>query len=239
MIKQIQSQLDKAYPYRTELHCHTNPASPCSHSTPEQVMQDYLAAGVHSVTLTNHFAASHWDVSNPQKETERWLSDYNAVCECAKGTDLTILLGMEIRFPQCFNDYLVYGLDPTDIERIIPMLTTSLEDFYREWKDERRLILQAHPFRPKTPLAPLDAIDGIEMFNLNPNHNSAVSLAAQYAKEHGLIISGGSDYHASKHTGLCLIRTKERMMTSYDVARVLRSGDFLFEISGNLMLPQQ
>ena len=231
--------LKAAYPYLTELHCHTQPVSRCSHAWVRDAVREYLDAGCHTLTITNHLYPKAWDVTRPREEAARWLSDYEEACRLAEGTDLNILLGAEIRFPASVSDYLVYGIDPSDIERILPLLTGTIEDFYREMKSEKRLILQAHPFRKDMVLAPTDAIDGIEVFNLHPGHNSVIGIAARYARENGMYISGGSDYHEPhRDAALCLIRTKERLQTSFDIVRVLRSRDFLFDISGNLILPQ-
>lgn len=231
--------LKKAYPYLTELHCHTAPVSRCSRAWVRDAVREYLAAGVHTLTITNHIYAKFFDVTRPEEEAERWLADYDEACRLAEGTELNVLLGAELGFPNLINDYLLYGVEREDMKWILPMLTGTPEDFYRAWRREDRLMLQAHPFRKDMILAPLDAIDGIEVFNLHPNHNSAVGIAARYAKEHGLIISGGSDYHQTERdTALCLIRTRERLQSSHDIVRVLRTRDFLFDISGNLILPQ-
>ena len=231
--------LKQAYPYLTELHCHTAPVSRCSHAWVRDAVQDYLNAGVHTLTITNHLYPKAWDVTRPREEAARWLADYEEACRLAEGTELNVLLGAELRFSNCINDYLLYGVEPSDIEQILPLLTGTIEEFYPKIKSDRRLLLQAHPFRKDMVLAPTDAVDGIEVFNLHPNHNSAIGIAARYARENGMYISGGSDYHeVRRDAALCLIRTKERLQSSFDIVRVLRSRDFLFDISGNLILPQ-
>ncbi|MBR5570286.1 MAG: hypothetical protein IKW10_05260 [Oscillospiraceae bacterium] len=48
MKKHIFSQ----YPYRIELHAHTNPASGCSTLTPGQLVEFYAEKGVDGIVIT-------------------------------------------------------------------------------------------------------------------------------------------------------------------------------------------
>ena len=133
----------------------------------------------------------------------------------------------------------MYGVSPEDIEYFITLVSHGIENFYQKAKTDRNVILQAHPFRKEMVRAPLDCIDGIEIFNMHPKHNSAVALAARYAKEHGLLVCGGSDFHYENDEALCLVRTENKLRDSYDVADMIRSKNFLFDVSGNLILPYQ
>ena len=63
------------------------------------------------------------------------------------------------------------------------------------------LIFQAHPFRPGvTPVAP-GLIDGIEVYNGNPRHNSHNDRALAFAKKHNLLKISGSDFHRINDVG--------------------------------------
>ena len=72
---------------------------------------------------------------------------------------------------------------------------------------------------------------------MHPHHNSRVGIAAQYARDNGLIISGGSDFHDEGWHALCLLRTEDRLRDSYDVAEALKNRKVAFEMSGNIILP--
>ena len=48
----------------------------------------------------------------------------------------------------------------------------------------------------------------------------------------------GTDFHHPGHQGLCALRVKEMPQTSFDIAAILRSGDYVFEIGGDtIVLP--
>ena len=228
--------MEKKFAYKTEIHAHTKPVSACSFITPEMLVDSYVSVGAHGVTVTNHLNPK-WIGGDLSCLAEKYTADYYAAKEAAEGKDLDIIFGVEIRFPENDNDYLIYGIAPEDTEEIISLIGEGIEGFYKKFKNKKNLILQAHPFRNGMMRAPLDSIDGIEVFNMHPHHNSRVGLAARYARDNDLIISGGSDYHDEGWHALCLLRTKDRLRDSYDVAEALRERDVAFDISGNIILP--
>ena len=232
------TSLSQAYPYRTELHAHTEPASLCGHLSPEELVELYLSLGVHGIVITNHLNTYSRGDRPIEQYAEDYLDDYYRAKKAAKGTSLSVSLGVEIRFDMdAKNDYLIYGVEPNEILPMIEALPLGIEKFYEKFKKDTNLILQAHPFRDGITLAPLSALDGIEVFNLHPGQNSRVAWAAKYAKENRLLFSGGSDVHRTDRAASCLLRTKEPICDSFDVVRALTSRDILFDIWGNLIVP--
>ena len=80
-------------------------------------------------------------------------------------------------------------------------LDMSVEEFSKKYRNDKRLLIQAHPFRNGMTEVPPEYLDGIETFNMHPNHNSRVAVAAKYAKKHHLIQTVGTDYHHPGHEG--------------------------------------
>ena len=232
-IKDIISQ----YPYKTELHAHSTPVSSCGKFSADEVVGIYLTTGCHTLTLTNHLTEFQLVKRSPEELMEFYLSDYHKAKKAAEGTDLTVALGVEIRFTNTINDYLVYGVDENDIEKMIPFIHTDIHTFYREFKNDKNVILQAHPFRDKMEPIPVGSVDGIESFNMHPGHNSRIALATKFAREHHLIVSGGSDFHEKDRHATCLLRTKDKLRDSYDIAEAIKSKDVLFDVSGHIVFP--
>lgn len=227
----------QAYPYRTDLHVHTFPVSGCSYVTAAETVRLYRDAGSDAIVITNHLNP-HWSHGNPWDLADRYLSDYEVAKKVA-GNDINVILGVEMRFPENANDYLVYGVSPEDIEYFVTLVPHGIENFYKKAKTDRNVILQAHPFRKEMVLAPRNAVDGIEVFNMHVRHNSAVARAASYARENKMLVCGGSDFHQKGDEALCLVRTEDKLRDSYDVADMIKSKNFLFDLSGNLILPYQ
>ena len=229
------SDILQQYKYTTELHCHTSPVSACGDFSPEDTVDLYKEAGATSLVLTNHLNPL-WMEGDPKARAEEYLSDYRRA-KAHANEDINVILGVEIRFPESNNDYLVYGVDESDLERFISLIPFGIENFYKEVKNDKNVILQAHPFRKNMELAPVEFIDGIESMNMHPNHHAKPSVAFKYAKENGLIVSGGSDFHHKGHHALCLMRTEKEMKTSFDVAEALKSKSAIFDCSGHIIIP--
>lgn len=229
----LKNTLAATYPYRLELHAHTNPASPCGDATPEELVQLYLDAGFDGVVMTNHF--SHAAFGNLSREAfvQSQMSDYDRACKAAQGTKLKIYLGVEARFDENGNDYLLYGVDEKILGKIYDYLDKGLAAFRAEVKLPGSVLIQAHPFR--NGCEPVDAklLDGVEVFNMHPNHNSRCILAALYAKENGIsLTTAGTDFHHLKtgHIATTAVRCRELPTNSFGVAQLLKSGDYIFEI---------
>ena len=118
-------------------------------------------------------------------------------------------------------------------------IPADLATFRKEVQLPNSVLLQAHPFRANMVLADPALLDGMECLNLHPRHNSAVGLATQYAYEKNLKIKiAGGDCHDSGDEGTAALRTKFLPKDSFEIAEILKSGDYVFEIGGDsLWLP--
>lgn len=223
------------YPYTAELHAHTNPASFCGDFPANEVVDFYCAAGVNTLAITNHFN-SDLTIGNLKENIKYYLEDYHLAKETAKNS-INIILGIEIRFDGSNNDYLVFGIEEDALPFYAELTPYGIENFYKQAKNDRNVIIQAHPFRNGVTRAPIDSIDGIEAYNLHPNHNQRNALAVQHAKKNNLLVTGGSDFHHINHHALCLMRTKKELKNSFDVAAAIKSKDVVFDCSGSIIIP--
>ena len=235
----IKEELLKEYPYKTELHAHALPVSRCSEFEPKALAQIYAAVGVDSLVLTNHFTPTHVDAESEEDFIKSYTQCYLDVKKYAKELGFEVIFAVELRFRENNNDYLLYGVTEADIPFLYRAVKEGMgiDAFYRAFRREDAVILQAHPFRNGMEHVDSASLDGIEVFNMHPGHNSRVAIAAKRAAAEGLIVSGGTDFHHPGHEGCCLIRTKTRMETPKDVARVLKARDFVFDLSGLIVLP--
>ena len=231
----------KSYPYKTELHCHTFPASGCSDLTASELVALYKKLNVDTIVLTNHYYNCTYEdatVLRSKKETvQEYLQCYHELKLHGESAGISCILGMEIRFAENENDYLLYGIGEDDVAPLFDSLDGDLERFHKNFKRKDQLLYQAHPFRNKMIPADPKYLDGIEVFNMNPGLNSRVYLAHNYANEHLLPIIGGSDCHEVSHAAGCLLRTKEKLESSQQLVSVLKSGDYILDIAGSIILP--
>lgn len=232
-------QLKAAYPYRIELHAHTKPVSPCSEIPPADLVKAYLGQGFHGVVITNHFNLGDMKGLPKEDGLNYYLSGYEETKKAAEGTGLQVYLGTEIRFNEHPNEFLVYGVDRQILSQCYDYLDKGFTTYREEVKLPKSVLVQAHPFRDRMVRREPELMDGIEVFNMHPGHNSRVAQAAKLAASiPGAIKTVGTDFHHPTHEGLCAMRVRQMPRDSFDLAAILRSGDYVFEIGGDaIVLP--
>lgn len=225
------------YKFTTELHLHTSPASTCSDIPPVQAVEIYKALGYDSIVVCNHFDPHMPLLEDKKACIKRYLTDYYETLEAGRALGVHVIFGCELRFFENVNDYLLFGVDESILDFAYDYMPKGIEAFSKDFRREDRLLIQAHPFRNNMTRIDPALLDGIETFNMHPNHNSRVALADQYAREHHLIPTVGSDFHHPGHEGVSALLTKTELRTSQDIVNVLRSGDYLFRVGRSIVLP--
>lgn len=234
MIKEdAEKQIKEAFPYRLELHAHTSPASRCSQVSPEDVITIFHNAGYDGIAITNHF----YEKPDKDEFLKIYRDDFLKASEAGRKLGMKVYLGAELRFVnENDNDYLIYGFELDQLEEMYSHISGTLEDFVRDFKTDNMFLLQAHPFRNDMERGFEKFLDGVEAFNMHPNHNSRVALAMRYADEHGKIATAGTDYHHLGHDNLCATRSAVLPENEAELVSLLKSGNFIYEISGKVVL---
>lgn len=228
----FKSELKKLYPCRIEMHAHTSPVSVCSEIPPEEMMRTYSDIGYDAVVITNHFTESMFDGMSKKEAIDYYINDYEKCAQLSGKYNVKVYLGAEIRFErESSNDYLIYGVDRKILEDAYDYLSSDIRSYRENVKLDKSLFIQAHPFRG----APADAslLDGVEAFNMHHHHNSRIALALRFAKANDFkIITSGSDFHHPNvaNDGNAAIRTKKLPSDSFELAKILKSGDYIIDL---------
>lgn len=232
----LKRQLVDRYRHKLELHAHSHPASGCSDLSPAELVERCKNAGADGLVLTNHVV---WWHREEEKESwcARYLNDYLETKAAGEKLGIKVLLGFEAHFPENNNDYLVFGPDESFIPRMYDYIGGSQQEFYAACHNNDTLILQAHPHRNNMePVGPA-YLDGYEVFNLHPGHNSRIAVAAKLHATCGGVITGGTDLHHRGHEGSLLTCFAEMPENEKDLVRLLRSGDYVFMTADKVILP--
>lgn len=188
--------------YKTELHAHTSEVSRCAQICGEELVNLYEKAGYSTVVITDHMSKRTFPVVKKWKWNEYvndYLIGYNAAKKAAQGR-LNIILGMEISFYENDNDYLVYGVDEKFLRRHPNMLEMGIRKFSDIAKRSGLIVVQAHPFRDHMTVIKPGIVEGIEVFNAHPGHDSRNDIARMWAEKYGYKIkTSGSDFHEIPH----------------------------------------
>ena len=230
-LQELKTKLSLSYQYKIELHAHTTPVSSCSQITPKEMAETYKSLGYSAVVITNHFYRHN--EFEKEEFINYYLNDFEQTERYGKELGIKVYLGAEVRFTENNNDYLLYGVDKKMLEEIYDYLPNGIENFRSKYMMPNSVFIQAHPMRDGIKTVDPALLDGIEVFNMHPGHNSRIGLASVYAKENNhFIVTAGSDFHHPNrnHEGLAAIRTTSLPEDTFALAKLLKEDDFLIEI---------
>ncbi len=224
--------------YLYEMHLHTKETSNCAHIPAKTAVEEYIKAGYDGIVVTDHLSPSTYmkygrELLPWSKKVDFFLRGYKAVKKAAAGR-IDVLLGMELRFrtSEGDNDYLVYGINEEFLYKTPKLLEMNIKSFYELAHKNGFLVFQAHPFRVGMKVTNPKFLDGIEVFNGNPRHNSSNDIAVAWAKKYDLMVSSGSDYHEIEDLGSGGIWFNKELTDNKNLVDEMLSGDY--EIKGKI-----
>jgi hypothetical protein len=193
--------------YKIETHLHTMYSSRCGKLDAATIVSGYIDAGYSGLIVTDHFNRVTFDVKNIDifsnvDKAACFLEGYYKIKEEGEKQGLIIYKGAEFRFDESENDYLVYGFQDQLLSDPNSIFELGLKGFYQRCKDDNMLIIQAHPFRRGCQPANPRYLDGVEVQNMHPTHESHNELAWEFAHSNrALVRLSGSDCHRADDIG--------------------------------------
>lgn len=217
--------------YKIETHLHTARCSHCGQLSAREIVEGYKAAGYSALVVTDHYNRDTFemlgvDLASREDKLCRFLEGFRLVQEEGARAGLTVLPGAEVRFDECMNDYLVYGLSEEllgDPEMVFSMGIAAFAPVARRYG---ALIIQAHPYRHACTPAIACYLDGVETINGNPRHNNHNDWAEAYARAFDLLRLAGSDCHQPEDIGGAGILAQELPETPQALIKLIRSGRY-------------
>lgn len=215
--------------YLYETHFHTADVSPCGNVSAADGVKLYKEAGYSGLMVTDHFSTEYlkkdYHAATWESGIEYYLRGYYAAKKF-ETADFSVMLGLEARFPDSFNDYVVFGVDEKFLFENEWFTDLNIKKFKKLAEKNSLLVIQAHPFRARMTVNDERHIDGIEVFNGNRRHDSSNEIAEAWAKRFGLIASSGSDFHETEDLARGGIYTDTAIRDSKEFRKVLLSGNY-------------
>jgi len=213
--------------YKYDTHVHTSETSPCGNISAAELVHLYKDASYHGVVITDHYYKSYFDSLGDiswNDKVDCYLKGYRLALAEGKKIGLNVMLGMELRFNENFNDYLIYGIDENFLKENKKLYELDLRHFRELANKKDLLIYQAHPFRPFMIPADPQMLDGVEVFNGNLRHNSKDAKALEYAETNDLKLISGSDFHEYEDLARGGIIASELVNSSMAFVRILNEN---------------
>ena len=217
--------------YLFEMHTHTREISVCAVAFAEDLIESYKDSDYAGFVLTNHINPSPFkdaglENASWDEKIDHFMKGYEAVKKAA-GDRFIVLLGFELNFYNTSNDYLVYGATEEFLRSHGDLMAMTPKQVSKLCRENGLLFIQAHPFRRGMEVVDWNILDGYEIFNGNPRHNSNNDIAEIWAKKHNKsIVVSGSDFHEIGDACAGGVYFKNPIRNNDDLLRELRSGNY-------------
>lgn len=213
--------------FKLDTHVHTSQTSPCGRISADEVVRLYKEKGYDGIIVTDHYSQAIFDSwgDMPWDETvEKFLSGYRLAKQTGDKIGIKVYLGIELRFKENSNDYLVFGITE-ELLKSHPEIVHMTPEEFRIFADENSLaFFQAHPFRPGIVLK-YNTVHGCEVYNGHYNQKNQNHVAYEYAEQNQLLKSSGSDCHQYNDVGNGGIILKTEP-TQENLGKIFLSGDY-------------
>ncbi|HOJ47807.1 MAG TPA: PHP domain-containing protein [Bacillota bacterium] len=213
--------------YKFDTHVHTAETSPCGKISAAETVRLYKEAGYSGICITDHYTKwlfESFRKTDWKEAVDRYLEGYRSAKEYGDRHGMDVLLGAEVLIDGTSNDYLLFGLSEEILYDYPRLYAYAPEELSAFAKKHNLLLFQAHPFRSYVTAENPLFLDGVEVFNGNPRHDSRNDLALRFAQESNLLMSGGSDFHQVEDVGRSGIMTDIRIKDAKTFVEVLKSG---------------
>ena len=215
--------------FKTELHCHSKSVSECARVSNEEIIKKFTDAGYTTLVLANHFNLGTQYFKKCENSYDDFITAYvNGYKELKKDAEgkLNVLLGMELRFLENSNDYLVFGITEEFLRNNEPLYKMNPESFSKLARENGILFIQAHPFRNSMTVVRPNFLDGVEVYNGHKGHDSRNEIAEAWADKFGLIKTSGTDFHYDHAPANAGIITDKEITDMETLVKILKSGEY-------------
>ncbi len=217
--------------YLFDTHVHTKESSSCGRVAAADIVARYKALGYDGIIITDHVHASQFGKhgSTYEEQAAKYLEGYKAA-KAFEDENFHVIQGMEIRFLENDNDYLLYGFDEDFIFSDDFAHYETLEDFRPVVEKNGLILFQAHPFRCNMTVIDQSLLDGVEVYNGHGDHNSSNDIAYKWAQKYSHRMLSGSDFHGNDTMEPGGVYFEEYVKNSKDVAEALRAGKYSLKV---------
>jgi len=215
--------------FKIETHLHTREGSACASGSGAEMVRAHQAAGYDAIIVTDHFFNGNTAVPVHLPWIERvelFCAGYENALHEADDSGFKVFFGWEYGYHG--TEFLTYGLGKQYLTDHPDILSWPLETYLARVRRDGGFISHAHPFREafyirRIRLYP-DLVDAVEGFNASHTDPLFDMRAIDYAREHHLPITSGSDTH---HADILLdggMMFPHRLDTILDFIRAVREN---------------
>lgn len=209
-----------------DMHAHTKGISRCCRIDAPEMLQAAAAARLDGVVLTNHYQKSYVGQGDPHEFAARYVDEYRHTAAIGTEMGLLVFWGIEVTMDRHDNAHvLVYGVGEDFVLHHPTLYDYTLPELYALVMAEGGVLVQAHPLRHnKNALLDTQYLQGIEVSCHPLYEGTHLKQIVEIARQTGLILSCGGDYHADTRRPRCGMYLPDSIKTDADIASYLKTA---------------
>lgn len=201
-------------------HVHSNGISLCSHVTCAEIIDEKIALGYDGAILTNHCQEWYYPEEEHKNYIERTIEEFQRGKAYADKKGFRFYLGLEVTLMHPhYADWLLYGVTEAFLRKTPCLYKLTQKEMFELCEKWGVVLVQAHPFR-QSPCDP-KYMHGVEI-NCTSGDLDKIPLVEAFAKEHGLLVTCGTDYHDVDRVYRGGIYIPKSCQTAADIAKYFR-----------------
>ncbi len=209
-----------------DLHAHSSGISKCCRIPASEVLTRAKTVGLDGIVLTNHYQNSYVCDGKLMEFVEDYIAEYEYAAACGEQIGCKVFFGIEVTmelYPKVHM--LIYGVSPDFLRTCPTVFDCTQKALYALVKAHGGVLVQAHPFRGGTTVLDPAYLDGIEI-NCHPKYKTTEKeRLIPIAKEHGLLLTCGGDYHADTYRPVCGTYLPDTLADSIALGKALAAAE--------------
>lgn len=206
-----------------DLHAHSSGISKCCQINGREVLLVAKEKNIDGIILTNHYQKEYLINGDSIEFARRYIKEYEYVKEAGKEIGIKVFFGIEVTLAKHSNIHvLIYGVNEEFVLKYSDIYDYTLDQLYKLVKENKGILVQAHPFRRENTLLDLNYLDGIEV-NCHPLYNGTYYLEIiSIANKNNKLVTCGGDYHADTYRPKCGVYFPNNVENIYDIVCYLK-----------------
>ncbi len=203
-------------------HVHSKGISGCSRVSCEEIVEEKIKLGYRGAILVNHCQSWYYPPEEHENYIERLIEEFRRGKAYADSRNFKWFLGIEVTLTDPhYSDWLLYGVTEEFLRNTPCLYQLSQKALFELCEENGILLVQAHPFRNGVGLP--EYMHGVEI-NCTDGDLDKIPMVEEYAKEHGLLITCGTDYHFVERTYRGGMYIPEKCENAVDVAAYIHKN---------------
>ncbi len=202
-----------------DLHAHTRGISTCCRIHAPEVVAAAKESGLDGIVLTNHYQKSYIKDGDYAAFAKRYVEEYDYARECGEAIGCKVFYGIEVTMePHDRAHMLIYGVGEDFVTRYPTIFDCTQAELHHLVHENGGILVQAHPLRKnKNVLLDPALLTGVEISCHPLYEGTHLEELTAVARDAGLILTCGGDYHADTHRPHCGVYLPDSISTSAEL----------------------